>query len=63
MLSDAQKQYAALDVLYLHELKARFDQMLRREGRSEIARNCFDFLSTRTHLDLMGWGEDDIFAH
>ena len=63
VLSDAQKQYAALDVLYLHELKARFDQMLRREGRSEIARNCFDFLSTRTHLDLMGWGEDDIFAH
>lgn len=63
VLSDAQKQYAALDVLYLHELKARFDQMLRREGRSDIARNCFDFLSTRTHLDLMGWGEDDIFAH
>ncbi len=63
VLSDAQKQYAALDVIYLHELKARFDQMLRREGRQELARNCFDFLATRTHLDLMGWGEDDIFAH
>ncbi len=63
VLSDAQKQYAALDVIYLHELKARFDQMLRREGRTEIARSCFDFLATRTHLDLAGWGEDDIFAH
>ena len=63
ILSDAQKQYAALDVIYLHELKARFDQMLRREGREQIARNCFDFLTTRTHLDLMGWAEEDIFAH
>ena len=63
VLSDAQKQYAALDVIYLHELKARFDQMLRREGREELARNCFDFLATRTHLDLLGWSEDDIFAH
>ena len=63
VLSDAQKQYAALDVIYLHELKARFDKMLRREGREELARNCFDFLATRTHLDLLGWSEDDIFAH
>ncbi|MCA3574070.1 MAG: ribonuclease D [Aestuariivirga sp.] len=63
MLSDAQKQYAAQDVIYLHELKSRLDQMLAREGRAEIARACFAFIPTRAALDLAGWTEDDVFAH
>ncbi len=63
VLSDAQKKYAASDVLYLHELKIRLDQMLKREGRTDLARKCFDFLPTRAALDLAGWGETDIFAH
>ncbi len=63
VLSDAQKKYAASDVLYLHELKIRLDQMLKREGRADLARKCFDFLPTRAALDLAGWGETDIFAH
>ena len=63
MLSDAQKQYAAQDVIYLHELKSRLDQMLAREGREEIARACFAFIPTRAALDLGGWTEDDVFAH
>jgi ribonuclease D len=63
VLSDAQKQYAAQDVLYLHELKARLDHMLAREGRTEIARACFDFVPVRAALDLAGWTEEDVFAH
>ncbi len=63
VLSDAQKQYAALDVIYLHELKVRLDQMLRREGRNELAQACFEFLPHRADLDLAGWPEEDIFAH
>jgi ribonuclease D len=63
MLSDAQKQYAAQDVIYLHELKSRLDQMLAREGREELARACFAFIPTRAALDLAGWTEDDVFAH
>ncbi len=63
VLSDAQKQYAAQDVLYLHELKSRLDQMLAREGRQEVARACFDFIPTRAALDLSGWTEEDVFAH
>ncbi|MGI9514974.1 MAG: ribonuclease D [Anderseniella sp.] len=63
VLSDAQKQYAALDVIYLHELKVRLDQMLRREDRAELAQACFDFLPTRAQLDLAGWPDEDIFAH
>jgi ribonuclease D len=63
VLSDAQKQYAAQDVLYLHELKARLDQMLEREGRMELARACFSFLPSRVELDLGGWGEEDVFSH
>jgi ribonuclease D len=63
ILTDAQKQYAALDVLYLHELKARLDMMLKREDRLGLARACFAFLPTRADLDLAGWGEEDIFAH
>jgi ribonuclease D len=63
VLSDAQKQYAAQDVLYLHELKARLDQMLEREGRTTLAKACFDFVPTRASLDLAGWTEEDVFAH
>ena len=63
MLSDSQKQYAAQDVLYLHELKSRLDQMLSREGREAVARACFDFIPTRAALDLSGWTEEDVFAH
>jgi ribonuclease D len=63
MFSDAQKQYAAQDVIYLHEMKARLDQMLEREGRMTLAQACFQFIPTRTALDLGGWGEEDVFAH
>lgn len=63
MLSEQQKKYAAQDVLYLHELKARLDQMLEREGRMALAQSCFDFLPTRAALDLLGWPEEDVFAH
>jgi ribonuclease D len=63
VLSDAQKQYAAQDVVYLHELKTRLDQMLEREGRSALAKSCFDFIPTRAALDLLGWSEEDVFAH
>lgn len=63
ILSDAQKQYAALDVIYLHEIKARFDQILQREGRMELAKACFDFVPARAQLDLAGWIEEDVFAH
>jgi ribonuclease D len=63
VLSDPQKQYAALDVIYLHEIKARLHQMLRREGREGLAQACFEFLPVRVALDLEGWVEEDIFAH
>src|SRR5690606_28972260 len=61
--TDAQKEYAASDVLYLHRLKAKLDAMLAREGRTDLARRCFDFLPTRARLDLDGWPEIDIFSH
>ena len=63
VLSDSQKQYAAQDVLYLHELKSRLDQMLEREGRADLARRCFECVPVRAALDLGGWTEDDVFAH
>ncbi|WP_108813387.1 ribonuclease D [Loktanella sp. Alg231-35] len=63
ILSNAQLDYAASDVLYLHQLKNKFDVLLAREGRTEIAQSCFDFLPTRAELDLAGWPETDIFAH
>jgi len=63
VLSDAQKQYAAQDVIYLHEVKARLDQMLEREGRDKLAKACFDFVNVRAALDLAGWTEEDVFAH
>jgi ribonuclease D len=62
-LTDEQLRYAASDVLHLHALRARLDAMLAREGRSKLARNCFDFLPARALLDLEGWAEQDIFAH
>lgn len=62
-LSAAQKDYAAADVLYLHTVKARLEEMLAREGRTELAAACFRFLPTRATLDLGGWAETDIFAH
>jgi ribonuclease D len=63
VLSDAQKDYAASDVRYLHALKAELDRRLAREGRAALAQACFDFLPTRAALDLAGWPEVDIFAH
>jgi ribonuclease D len=61
-LSPAQLEYAASDVLHLHVIKARLDEMLAREGRTAVAQACFDFLPVRARLDLMGF-EDDVFAH
>ncbi|MCC5965989.1 MAG: ribonuclease D [Natronohydrobacter sp.] len=62
-LSDAQQSYAASDVLHLHRLRDALDGMLAREGRSDLAQRCFDFLPTRAELDIAGWPETDIFAH
>jgi ribonuclease D len=62
-LSEAQLAYAASDVLHLHGLRERLDAMLAREGRTELAQACFDFLPTRAKLDLGGWEAEDIFAH
>ena len=62
-LSDAQKDYAASDVRYLHALKEKLDERLEREGRMPLAQACFDFLPHRALLDLAGWPEVDIFAH
>ena len=62
-LSQAQLEYAASDVLYLHRLKDELDKRLVREGRVAIAEACFRFLPTRAALDLAGWPEVDIFAH
>jgi ribonuclease D len=62
-LTEAQREYAASDVRYLHALKERLDERLDREGRVALARACFDFLPNRALLDLAGWPEQDIFAH
>jgi len=62
-LNEAQLAYAASDVLHLHALRERLDAMLAREGRTELARACFEFLPTRVKLDLGGWENEDIFAH
>ncbi|APE45185.1 ribonuclease D [Sulfitobacter alexandrii] len=62
-LTEAQLDYAASDVLYLHKLREKLDEMLAREGRTEIAQACFDFLPMRARLDLAGWADTDIFAH
>ncbi len=62
-LSQEQVDYAASDVLHLHKLRARLDEMLRREGRDELLKACLDFLPYRAELDLAGWANEDIFAH
>jgi len=62
-LTEAQLDYAASDVLYLHRLREKLDARLAREGRTDVAQACFDFLPHRAKLDLMGWPEIDIFAH
>ena len=62
-LSEAQLAYAASDVLHLHGLRERLDAMLAREGRTELAKACFEFLPARAKLDLGGWEGEDIFAH
>lgn len=63
-LTEAQKEYAASDVLYLHKLKDALEAILIREGRMALAQHCFDFLPTRAELDLLGWDEpNDLFHH
>lgn len=62
-LSEAQQRYAAGDVLYLHALKEKLDALLKREGRYELAQNCFAFLPIRAELDLLSFDEPDVFAH
>ena len=63
-LTEAQKDYAASDVLYLHRLKDALEAILHREGRMALAQSCFDFLPTRAELDLLGWDEpNDLFHH
>lgn len=62
-LTNAQLDYAASDVLHLHKLRDAFDVMLAREGRTQMAQACFDFLPMRAQLDLAGWPDQDIFAH
>ena len=62
-LSEAQMNYAASDVLYLHRLREELDTRLAREDRLEIAQACFEFLPMRAKLDLAGWPDTDIFSH
>lgn len=63
VINDAQREYAASDVRFLHRMAVILEQRLEREGRSQIAQACFDFLPTRARLDLAGWAEKDIFSH
>lgn len=63
LLTPQQLAYAASDVLHLHKLKSKLDVMLKREGRAQLAKECFDFLPHRAHLDILGWGHEDIFQH
>jgi ribonuclease D len=63
VLSNEQLAYAASDVLYLHQIKAYFDRILEREGRTALAQSCFDFLPVRSQLDIAGWAGVDIFEH
>jgi ribonuclease D len=63
VLSDAQKDYAASDVRFLHALREELDRRLAREGRTALAQACFQFLPWRAELDIAGWPEVDIFAH
>lgn len=63
VITEAQREYAASDVRYLHRLRDIFEERLIRENRLEIAQACFDFLPTRARLDLAGWANADIFSH
>jgi ribonuclease D len=63
VLSDAQQEYAASDVRYLHDMHTIFVERLAREGRTEVAQACFDFLPARALLDIAGWADRDIFSH
>ncbi len=63
VINDAQREYAASDVRYLHRMRAELDKRLEREGRAEMAQACFDFLPTRARLDIAGWADHDIFSH
>ena len=63
VLSEAQRDYAASDVRYLHRLRDELTLRLEREGRTALAQACFDFLPTRALLDIAGWAENDIFSH
>lgn len=63
VINDAQREYAASDVRYLHALRDELTTRLVREGRMELAQACFDFLPARARLDLAGWAENDIFSH
>ena len=63
VITEAQREYAASDVRYLHRLRDVFEERLAREGRREMAQACFEFLPTRARLDLAGWPEHDIFSH
>jgi ribonuclease D len=62
-INEAQRDYAASDVRYLHALRSELVTRLEREGRMDLAQACFDFLPTRARLDLVGWAENDIFSH
>ncbi|KLI64615.1 ribonuclease D [Aurantiacibacter marinus] len=62
-LNDAQREYAASDVRYLHRLRDVLTERLEREGRLEMAQACYDFLPTRARLDVAGWADSDIFSH
>ena len=62
-LTKDQQRYAATDVLYLHKIKLKLDEMLLREKRDKLAKACFDFIEYRTDLDINGWAEQDIFKH
>jgi ribonuclease D len=62
-INDAQREYAASDVRYLHALKEKLDERLERENRTALAQGCFEFLPYRALLDIAGWADQDIFAH
>ena len=62
-ITSAQQRYAATDVLYLHELRIKLNEILKREKRTEMAQACFNFIEHRVKLDLSGWPDLDIFKH
>ncbi len=62
-LTNKQLEYASNDVIYLHQIKQKLDKLLHREGKLDIAEKCFNFIKTRSHLDLIGYEDIDIFSH